>query len=386
MSSSHSMADVSDAQQGLHEFNENASGDIIVSHSGAFEDDVAVDNDNKEDDSGQNSHGDDARKTSLLDYGDDLAPLSPVYELGHISARRNPAPNLTFSNSSQDTYYTDLVASRCKGDNLPSIYARKNYPNDMSNRQEPVDPADLYDSTNRNDMITIDRVKRSDGITLSMRKLRDILSAHYREQVRREYIDMLRTGTTSESTDQYQPLGQESEIIELINEQEHQLMAARIEHYKVIHPPTRAPTKQSVASVSTTLDEEDQTQEDARDQKIKRYKDIFRPGPVQFMAPTSVSSGYEQYDNSRKRDRKYGKVDFPRRLLAALVASGSLVIPMLIMSIRPSSRKSLIVSSCFVLAFALGAAWKSSMKPETVLTATAAYTAVLVVFVGANTS
>lgn len=57
-----------------------------------------------------------------------------------------------------------------------------------------------------------------------------------------------------------------------------------------------------------------------------------------------------------------------------------------LMSIHSSLRKSLIVSSCFVLAFALGVAWKSAMKPEDVLVATAAYSAVLVAFVGVNTS
>jgi hypothetical protein len=111
-----------------------------------------------------------------------------------------------------------------------------------------------------------------------------------------------------------------------------------------------------------------------------------RPGPVQFLASKSLASTYDDYASEMSRDRKYGKLDFPRRLLAAIVAGGSLIVPMLIMSIHSSLRKSLIVSSCFVLVFALGAAWKSAMKPEDVLAATAAYTAVLVVFVGVNTS
>lgn len=38
------------------------------------------------------------------------------------------------------------------------------------------------------------------------------------------------------------------------------------------------------------------------------------------------------------------------------------------------------------MAFALGAAWKSAVKTENVLAAPAAYTAVLVVFAGVNTS
>lgn len=141
----------------------------------------------------------DSRKTDLHEYGDDLAPLDLVYELGHISTRRNPARQFTLSQSSDDAYYADLVASRCRGDNLPNIYARKQYPRATSNRNEPIGSTGLYDSIDRDALITVDRVKQSDGVTLSMRKLRDILWAHFREQIRREYIAMLETGTTSEA-------------------------------------------------------------------------------------------------------------------------------------------------------------------------------------------
>ena len=85
-----------------------------------------------------------------------------------------------------------------------------------------------------------------------MRKLRDILWAHFREQIRREYIQMLETGTTSEaqlnrittylaksvssithSVGRIDGLssteGQVPEISDLVSQQEHRLMSVRID-------------------------------------------------------------------------------------------------------------------------------------------------------------
>jgi hypothetical protein len=184
MSSTPSVADAIEPRDPLEE-NKDETGEDAVKHNRHS---FATDDDDG-----------DSRKTELHEYGDDLAPLDLVYELGHISTRRNPARPLTLSLSSQDAYYTDLVASRCRGDNLPSIYARKHYPRAAPHRNEPVGSTVLYDSIDRDEVITVDRVKQSDGVTLSMRKLRDILWTHFREQIRREYIEMLETGTTSEA-------------------------------------------------------------------------------------------------------------------------------------------------------------------------------------------
>jgi hypothetical protein len=84
-------------------------------------------------------------------------------------------------------------------------------------------------------------------------------------------------------------------------------------------------------------------------------------------------------------DRKYARLDFTLKLLAAGVAGGSLIVPMLIVSIHLSLRKSLIFCTYFVLAFLLGAVWKSTMKREDIGAAAAAYTTVGVL-VGVNTS
>jgi uncharacterized membrane protein YfcA len=75
----------------------------------------------------------------------------------------------------------------------------------------------------------------------------------------------------------------------------------------------------------------------------------------------------------------------PARLMAALLGSAALVVPMLIMAIHPSQTKSIVTSSCFILVFSVVAALVATGSPAEVLAMTAAYSAVLVVFVGVNT-
>lgn len=60
----------------------------------------------------------------------------------------------------------------------------------------------------------------------------------------------------------------------------------------------------------------------------------------------------------------------------------TLVVPMLIMAIRPLREKTLITASLAVFLFALGLARKSSAQRQEILAVTAAYAVVVVVFVG----
>jgi hypothetical protein len=53
-----------------------------------------------------------------------------------------------------------------------------------------------------------------------------------------------------------QPTDQEYEISNLVSDRVHQVMSARIERQRALHPPARAPTKQSVVSVAPVDDEE----------------------------------------------------------------------------------------------------------------------------------
>ena len=76
---------------------------------------------------------------------------------------------------------------------------------------------------------------------------------------------------------------------------------------------------------------------------------------------------------------------FGFRILVALSGGLSLVIPMLIMSIEPNLTKSLVTTSAFVIAFGVGmATFVPQSEYKDLLASTAAYAAVLVVFVGVN--
>jgi len=80
------------------------------------------------------------------------------------------------------------------------------------------------------------------------------------------------------------------------------------------------------------------------------------------------------------------KAEMPQRVIAAICGGALLVAPMLIMAIHPSKTKSLVTSSTFVFVFGLGLAFFSASKVSELLAATAAYAAVLVVFVGVSGS
>lgn len=73
---------------------------------------------------------------------------------------------------------------------------------------------------------------------------------------------------------------------------------------------------------------------------------------------------------------------FQMRFVTAILGGLALIAPMLIMAIHPIREKTLITASLAVFLFALGLAWKSSAKRQEILAVTAAYAAVMVVFVG----
>ncbi len=79
-------------------------------------------------------------------------------------------------------------------------------------------------------------------------------------------------------------------------------------------------------------------------------------------------------------------VDNLVRLFVAFIAVCVLVAPMCIMSVYPSPTKSLITSSVFMVVFACALSFAAKTSNIETLVATATYSAVLVVFVGANSS
>jgi hypothetical protein len=109
------------------------------------------------------------------------------------------------------------------------------------------------------------------------------------------------------------------------------------------------------------------------------------------MMPIHVSD-FTGIDGHTHRQRK-ARADLRVRIerIAVAIFGGTMVVaPMLIMTLRPSRLSSLLTSSLFVLVVALVLAVVdmlpiaiSNFAPKDILTSTAAYAAILVVFVGA---
>lgn len=124
------------------------------------------------------------------------------------------------------------------------------------------------------------------------------------------------------------------------------------------------------------------------DNKIK--PDALRDNLRQWL-PSKLS--YSQHERRyRAREFEEGKapieissfVDTLVRLVVAFIGIASLVIPMLIMSIHPSQTKSLITASVSTIIFAIVLSFGLKTTNVETLVSTATYSAVLVVFVGAN--
>jgi VIT1/CCC1 family predicted Fe2+/Mn2+ transporter len=78
---------------------------------------------------------------------------------------------------------------------------------------------------------------------------------------------------------------------------------------------------------------------------------------------------------------------FFSRLAMALFGGAALIAPMLIMTLHQTKLTSLLTTSLFVVAVAVTLAWwMEDAKNQDVIAATAAYAAVLVVFVGTGTT
>ena len=120
-----------------------------------------------------------------------------------------------------------------------------------------------------------------------------------------------------------------------------------------------------------------------------RIRGITSNNPVRADTDVTVDDirlKEREFYKSQRRDRVARRLGMRNRLIAAVFGGLSLIVPMLIMAIRPSQVKTLVTSSVAVLLFAVGLAWKSTAKIETLLATTAAYAAVMVVFVGVNSN
>jgi hypothetical protein len=79
-------------------------------------------------------------------------------------------------------------------------------------------------------------------------------------------------------------------------------------------------------------------------------------------------------------------VDALARFILAVIGGASLIVPMIIMTLHPSQAKSLITTSVAVIFFSFFMSVGIKSTNQDTLGATAAYAAVLVVFVGTSSS
>lgn len=96
--------------------------------------------------------------------------------------------------------------------------------------------------------------------------------------------------------------------------------------------------------------------------------------------------GFRELDKRGREERDQRKA-FTQRLLMAMFGGVALIAPMLIMVLHPTRTVSLVTTSVATILFALVLAFGAQdSSGKDVLGATAAYAAVLVVFVGTSTT
>jgi hypothetical protein len=127
-------------------------------------------------------------------------------------------------------------------------------------------------------------------------------------------------------------------------------------------------------------------------------KDVGNPSSVESLKPHIQTARHdleswfaskvlgETKSGVRYGEQKAAKSAFYARLTMALFGGFALVVPMLIMTLHQTRLTSLLTTSLFVLVVGVVLAWvMKSAESKDIIGATAAYAAVLVVFVGAAT-
>jgi hypothetical protein len=126
--------------------------------------------------------------------------------------------------------------------------------------------------------------------------------------------------------------------------------------------------------------------ESARDSAVMVDADVMTSESVRHRIYLDVPdyTGHGGFSFQRDSALEYSK-GFLSRLKMALFGGIALIAPMLIMRLHPDQLTELLTTSCFVLAVGIVLAWymKDANKKD-ILGATAAYAAVLVVFVGTS--
>ena len=105
---------------------------------------------------------------------------------------------------------------------------------------------------------------------------------------------------------------------------------------------------------------------------------------LKYMEETAGNLGFRELDQKGREQRSQENA-FTQRIIMAMFGGAALIGPMLIMTLHPSKNTSLITVSVATFVFALVLAFIArDSAGKDVLGATAAYAAVLVVFVGTS--
>jgi predicted anti-sigma-YlaC factor YlaD len=107
---------------------------------------------------------------------------------------------------------------------------------------------------------------------------------------------------------------------------------------------------------------------------------------LQHSATVSRTRGSERHLAEQAEKRRQRLKLAWKRFIFAIVGGIAIVVPVLIIVAGTASVKTLVVVSVSIFLFALGVALFSSAVPESLLAATAAYAAVLIVFVTSSSS
>lgn len=110
--------------------------------------------------------------------------------------------------------------------------------------------------------------------------------------------------------------------------------------------------------------------------------------PIRTLFTNLVRSIQDHYRKNQSRNLAVLKAtpiaDTMARFVVAMLGGASLIVPVVLMTFLTTRNQHLIITSVFTVAFALGVSFVSTASNQEVLAGTAAYAAVLVVFVGTS--
>ncbi|KAI1371628.1 hypothetical protein F4677DRAFT_435239 [Hypoxylon crocopeplum] len=339
------------------------------------------------------------------DYDDQ--PLGPEYEHGHISSVQIKEPSLSLQRPQADDprFFHEIVEACQKTTNLPMVYPDrftygrvKDLGSSYSLESTEDTAAKLYEIPGlEDDTLRQDNLAGLTGQVLSIRKLIEMHHIYIRAQLQREYKEILQQGTTTdEQMGRVQKLlrvwsSEISNFEKALEDEEESLLQHRIQLYKHLHPPNTessvvefepAPPSRRATQFTQAIEAVEKSSPFHQVEALMRYLKVDSADWKQ-----GTMDSYLNYVRDRRRAEMFERkrIGYSRRFMAAFVGGVLLVVPVIIMALGPNLNKSLITTSVAVIVFSLYMSWaNSTLKQGELLAASAAYAAVLVVFVGVS--